>query len=195
MAAADDLDLEVVRARRARERRRETWAGAGLVLALCAAALLVADRVWLEATGTPPPGPGSPAPAFDGRSLEGRPIRLEALRGRVVLLDFWATWCPPCVASMPTLDRLHDELGERGLTVIGVNQEPGEAPRVRAFLESRGLDFPVVMDAGAIAQTYGVRSLPTTFLVDREGEVRASYRGLIPEARLEAAIRDLLAEP
>jgi thioredoxin-like negative regulator of GroEL len=111
----------------------------------------------------------------------------------VVVLDFWATWCPPCVASLPALDRLQKRYAGRGLAVVGVNQEPGSAPRVRAFVEGRELGFPMVLDPGHVARAYGVHSLPTTFVVDAGGVIRASFRGAVSEARLEAAVEAALA--
>ncbi len=135
------------------------------------------------------------APRFSVPGLEAGEHTLAALRGRVVLLDFWATWCPPCVASMPALDRLHAKLEPAGLTVLALNQEPGDEARVRAFAARRGLSLPIGVDPGEVAAAYGVHGLPTSFLIDRAGRIRGSYRGIVSEARLEEAISGLLDEP
>lgn len=167
-----------------------------VVLALMLVAFgLVVGRVVQIASGPPPPRAGASAPAFEAPTPDGAArISLESLRGKVVLVDFWATWCPPCVASMPVLERLHQRLGPKGFTVIGVNAEAGEEATVRAFLRDEGLTLPVVMDDGRIAARFGVFSYPTSFLVGRDGAVRSVHRGVAREAALEAEIEAALAE-
>lgn len=180
--------------RRAEARKRPEWvAGLSLALLLVAAAALASNRLWEVASSHPPPSSGSVAPVLIAPDLDGRMRSLAELEGQVVLVDFWATWCPPCVASLPGLSRLHERYADRGFTVLAVNQEPEAVARVRAFAQARELPFPVLIDPGSISQTYGVRSLPTSFLVDRQGVVRAAWRGLVSEAKLEAALEGLLA--
>lgn len=191
--AAASADERVL-ARRARMRARERTTGLILVLALLVAAGLAGHRIWRIASGSPPPRAGTEAPVFSAERLDGGTLELDHLRGKVVLLDFWATWCPPCVASMPGLDRVHRALADRGFTVVGVNQEPDEAPKVRAFVAREGLAFPVVMDPGDISERYGVYTLPTSYLVDKRGVIRQAYRGVVSERRLEQAVEALLAE-
>ncbi|MEL6183631.1 MAG: TlpA disulfide reductase family protein [Myxococcota bacterium] len=180
--------------RREEARPRDRAAGVILVLCLLAAVGLAGRRVWEIASGTPPPVAGQPAPLFTAPLLEGGSFDLEGARGKVLLIDFWATWCPPCVASLPHLERIHGDFADRDFAVIGVNQEPGDEARVRAFVAGKGLSFPTVMDAGEVGARYGVTSLPTTYLVDREGRVRAVFRGLVSAARLERAIEEVLGE-
>lgn len=170
----------------------------GLVLAglLVGAFVLVLGRVVQVGSGPPPPGAGVPAPAFKAPSLQSQqgPVSLEALRGQVVLMDFWATWCPPCVASMPTLEKLHRELGSQGLVVVGMNVEPGDEATVRAFVRDYQLTFPIAVDPGAISRAYGVYSYPSSFVIGRDGVVRAAHRGPVAEARLRAELEAALAE-
>jgi peroxiredoxin len=110
-------------------------------------------------------GTGEPAPPLVLRDLDGREIRLEAFRGRTVVVNFWATWCAPCVAEMPSLSRLRERLAGSGVEVIGVNLQENAA-RIRPFAESLGLDFPIVRDHdGAASRTWGARVFPTTFVV------------------------------
>jgi thiol-disulfide isomerase/thioredoxin len=135
-------------------------------------------------------------PGFDGSTLEGRRMSLGALRGRVVLVNFWASWCAECRPEMPALERLHREFGAQGLSVVGVNfREDRET--VGRYAKQLGLSFPLVLDpAGAIGTDYGVFGLPATFLVGRDGRAVAFGVGIRdwegPEAK--TLIRGLLAE-
>lgn len=176
-------------------RRRERHSGLGLVLALGLALFLVVGRVVDVATGPVPPRRGVPAPAFSAPDLGGQEKSLAQFRGQVVLVDFWATWCPPCVASMPELEATYRSLGARGFVVLGVNQEPESPDRVRGFVRSKGLSFPVLMDPGAIRRDFGVHSFPTSFLVDREGTICEVFRGPVSGARLTKAVESLLDKP
>src|SRR5688572_3718320 len=158
MTASPEALLE----RRDKAKQADRWSGILLALLMIAALGLAVRHIWTIATGPLPPGPGIAAPAFMGPDLGGRQVELSSLRGKVVLLDFWATWCPPCVASMPHLQKLQDELGGRGLVVLGVNQEPGREEQVKRFLDRQKLTFPSVVDPGKIHVDYGVFSFPTT---------------------------------
>jgi peroxiredoxin len=137
------------------------------------------------------------APDVELPDLSGRPARLRDFRGRVVLLNFWATWCAPCREEMPALQLLAQELGPQGLTVVGVNvKEPRS--KVEAFVREHELRFPVLLDAdGRVGQAYQVFALPATFIVDRRGSLVGTVLGIRdwagPDAR--AYLRQLLATP
>ncbi|MCC7381892.1 MAG: TlpA family protein disulfide reductase [Deltaproteobacteria bacterium] len=178
----------------ARDASRDRWSGVIIALLLLAAFALVGHRVVGIARGPLPPGRGQLAPQFSAPGPDGAPRGLAELADRVVLIDFWATWCPPCVASMPTLAKLHRELSAQGFSVLGVNIEPGDELKVRAFLRERGIDFPVVVDPGHIARRYGVFSYPTSFLVGRDGVIRSVHHGPANESSLRRAIEAALAE-
>lgn len=123
---------------------------------------------------------GNPAPGFAGRDIEGRDASLASFRGeKVVVLDFWATWCGPCRAAMPSLQKLHEQFSGRGLEVIGVNQS--ETPEhVRSFVVKKKYTFRVVIDqAGAIGDSYGVSAIPTTIVIDKHGDVRWLHVGYV----------------
>lgn len=129
----------------------------------------------------------SRAPEFALQTLDGTTINSTDLRGKVVLLNFWATWCPPCTAEMPDLNALYREYGSaRNFMVLGVDFEE-DAETVGPFVQQYGLEFPVVLDRDGrvTTQLFGVRPLPTTFLIDREGFIRDAWSGQIaPEAML-----------
>jgi thiol-disulfide isomerase/thioredoxin len=120
---------------------------------------------------------GITPPGFDLVDLSGRVVRLAALRGRPVLLNFWATWCAPCEMEMPALERISRSFGPDGLAVVAINfKEP--AARVLAFSRERDLTFPIVLDLdGAVAGLYQVETLPFSLLLGRSGEILAAAEG------------------
>ena len=125
--------------------------------------------------------------------LNGQPVDLAAMRGQVVLLDFWATWCGPCVAEMPFLKELGEQYGPRGLRLIGISADGGTKQQLQVFLARHGYDRPQHFDGkgtrNEIAVAFGVASYPTTYLIGRDGRViKKNVRG----AELEAAIREAL---
>jgi peroxiredoxin/Cu/Ag efflux protein CusF len=121
----------------------------------------------------PPPNLTSfPAPDFTLLTLSGAPIRLSDLRGKVVLLNFWVTWCGSCRAEMPTVDALYRRYKDRGLEVLAVNLDAATTSKVQAFVGELGVTFRVGLDpSSSIARTYRVAGLPTTYLIDRAGNV------------------------
>jgi thiol-disulfide isomerase/thioredoxin len=165
-----------------------------LAALMIGALVLVLDPILRVAGGPAPPGAGRAAPSFRAATAAGGADGLAEHAGQVVLIDFWATWCPPCVASMPALERLQRKYRDRGLVVLGMNQEPDDLPSVRAFVAANQLTLPVLIDQGSIARSYGVFSYPTSFLVDRAGLIRTVHHGPAGEAALMAEIEPLLAE-
>ena len=140
---------------------------------------------------------GTKPPEFNGATAEGRTLSLASLRGKVILLNFWASWCLECRPEMPAFERLHRELAAQGLGVIGINAREGTAS-IRTYAKELGLTFPLVTDSkGDINAAYGVIGLPTTFVIARDG--RAVARGVGPREwgneHALAILRALLAEP
>ena len=133
---------------------------------------------------------GSEAPDFAAADLRGRPLALSQLRGRVVVLDFWATWCGPCLLAMPGLQEVHEEFGGRGVEVLAVNL--GEDPEdVGRFLEENGYTFAVVADEErAIGRLFGVRGIPAQVVLNQKGLVAAVEVGYDPE--MKDRLRQLL---
>jgi thiol-disulfide isomerase/thioredoxin len=122
---------------------------------------------------------GKPAPEFSGRLLDGSEFSLGSLKGRVVVMDFWATWCPPCVASIPSIQKMSEKFAaaESPVTVIGINQDQGKTRTVKSFVDKRKITFQQVMDEGEIGNLYGVTGIPTTVILDREGVVQYVHIG------------------
>lgn len=143
--------------------------------------------------GPEPVGPGDAAPAFSLPTLSGEVRDSGDYRGQVVLLDFWATTCVGCIGATPRLNRLHDEYGPRGFSVVSLNQEPDELPRVERVVDERDIRYPVLIDPGHVADAYGVTAFPTVVLVDGGGTIRAVHRGAVAESRLRDEIESLLS--
>lgn len=133
-----------------------------------------------------------PAPPLRYDSLGGSSVDLASLRGRVVLVDFWATWCRPCVAALPRLAALQSELGEKGLTILGASIDEHPA-KVRKALGSSAAAYPVGLVTAEDWNRWGVRSLPALFLVDREGMIVRRFGGEADPSIMRAAIEEALA--
>lgn len=135
-------------------------------------------------------------PEFNLTTLDGAPVSSDSLAGRVVLLNFWATWCPPCRVEMPGFQRAYDKFRNDGFVVLGVSMDQGGSKRVRSFLGERGITYPVAMANPQIVRDFGgVRLLPTSYLIGRDGRIRNEVSGLFASGALDQAIARLLREP
>lgn len=139
--------------------------------------LLLLSGGLLTGMGSKPPQIGGPAAAFTLNDLEGRPVSLADYKGKVVLLNFWATWCEPCKKEMPEIQAAYEKRKEEGFVVLAVNF--GENPDPTAsFVHHGRLTFPVLLDRRAdVAERYGVINLPVTFFIDPEGIIRERIFG------------------
>jgi peroxiredoxin len=140
--------------------------------------------------------PGAAAPDFTLAARDGGKVRLADLKGQVVMINFWATWCGPCRQEMPLLAQIHTKYEPLGFTMLGVNVEPDSAAAV-AWLKNVPVTFPILFDTdSSVAGTFGVEGMPSSVLVDREGKVRYVHRGYKPgdEARYADMIRSLVKE-
>jgi cytochrome c biogenesis protein CcmG/thiol:disulfide interchange protein DsbE len=136
------------------------------------------------------------APAFALTTLAGERVVSDSLRGKVVLVNFWATWCPPCRIEMPGFQQVYERHHAQGLEVLGVSTDALGGRHVADFLAERGVTYPVAMASGGISRDFGgITTLPTSFLIDREGRIRHQVRGYFSEVALERAVVRLLAEP
>jgi peroxiredoxin len=131
----------------------------------------------LHAVGLSQVRPGTRIIDFELQDLKGKKVKLSGLAGQVVFLNFWATWCPPCRAEMPSMERLHARLKDKGLTIIGVDLQEGRR-EVEDFVREYKISFPIVTDHnGSVASSYGIRSIPTTYLIGRDGTILAGRIG------------------
>jgi thiol-disulfide isomerase/thioredoxin len=126
--------------------------------------------------------------------LEGQQLRLSELRGRVVMLNFWATWCGPCRAEIPELNAMQKDMKDQGLTIIGVSWDD-TVEGVREFQQELPQDYTVLMNGEGVQSLFGgIPSLPTTYIIDREGRIRQKIIGARGRTVFEAAIKPLLDE-
>jgi peroxiredoxin len=156
------------------------------VLLLCACALSP-----VSAADAPPA-----APDFTLKSNSGENLKLSELRGQVVLINFWASWCGPCRKEMPLLDQLYQQYKPLGFTVLGVNVEE-DSNQARSLLSKVPVTFPVVFDGtNSVSKMYNVVAMPTTVIVDRNGKVRYLHKGYLPgyEDAYQQQVRTLLTE-
>lgn len=126
------------------------------------------------------PQVGKPAPDFQLPNLEGQYISLSSLRGKPVLINFWATWCPPCREEMPYLQQVYDGWSGKGLVLLTI--DIGEsAATIKEFMQNNNLTMPVLLDTSqSIAQMYNITAIPTTFLIDKDGIIRVKRIGAFP---------------
>jgi cytochrome c biogenesis protein CcmG, thiol:disulfide interchange protein DsbE len=183
------------------ERTHGTRARSSAILRALAVAVLVLGLLWAwvsrphedGAAAQPANRVGARAPDLDLAAPNGGRVSLAALTGRVVVLNFWASWCPPCRAEMGALDAVSKEYAQRGLVVLGVNQMEAESVAA-AFMREQNLSFGLALDAdGSASAAYHVMALPTTYFIDRAGVIRdVVYGGPMTRALIESKVQSLL---
>jgi len=136
------------------------------------------------------------APDFTLKTIDGQEITLSKLKGKVVLLDFWATWCGPCRESIPHLIQLYKAYRENGFEMIGISLDKGDAAVVRNFARSVDIPYPIVVATEEVARDYRVTSIPTTFFIDKEGKIREKISGFnsMIAQQMNSKIADLTSE-
>jgi peroxiredoxin len=135
------------------------------------------------------------APNFTVRTLSGDKVTLSDLRGDVVLVNFWATWCPPCRLEIPGFQRVYDDYKDRGFTVVGLSTDEQGPGVVRTFVTDKGITYPIAMATEEMRRLYGgVDALPQSFLLDKGGHVRKMVAGMFSEGILRREVDALLAE-
>ncbi len=134
-----------------------------------------------------------PAPDFSLPDAQGREVKLSDLKGQVVLLNFWATWCGPCKIEMPWFVEFQRQYKDQGFSVVAVSLDSEGWEVVKPFAEEYKLNFPVVVGDDELADKFGgVAALPTTFIIDKEGRITASHTGLVSKSDYEDEIKNLL---
>lgn len=165
-------------------------------------AVFLAGAVVYMASRAPKPAPApagsaskpQTAPDFTLHSLDGKPLTLSSYRGKVVLLDFWATWCTPCRAEIPRFIDWQQKYGEQGLVVLGISMDDSSRDAVN-FARELKINYPVAMGTTQVADSYGgVLGLPVNFLLARDGRIAAKYVGATDLATLEQQIVEQLAK-
>ncbi|RPJ26903.1 MAG: TlpA family protein disulfide reductase [Chloroflexi bacterium] len=155
-----------------------------------------ADRSGASTSGKiPAPQQGFLAPDFKLKTPEGETVRLSDLRGQAVLVNLWATWCPPCRAEMQSIEKVYKEYKDRGFTVLAVNMTyQDDALAVMPFVQEQGLSFPILLDgAGEMGNAYQLRSLPSSYFIRRDGIINeVVIGGPMSEALLRTRIEDIL---
>jgi cytochrome c biogenesis protein CcmG/thiol:disulfide interchange protein DsbE len=192
-----------------RRRPGTLFAAAGLVL-LLAIALSFVSAVRAQSTPKSLPGtliPASqrrPAPGFTLTDAQGQPVSLEGYRGKVVLLDFWATWCGGCKVEIPWYIDFDRQYRDHGLAAVGASMDDDGWKSVRPFLARKvdpetggdiAMPYPVVIATPAMAKQYNITSMPVTFLIDRQGRIALSHIGVVDRRSFENEIQELLKEP
>jgi cytochrome c biogenesis protein CcmG/thiol:disulfide interchange protein DsbE len=142
--------------------------------------------------GSSPAEGSEVAPPFVVRSIEGKTVRLTDYRGRPVVLDFWATWCAPCKASMPHLDAMQKRYEEHGLVVLGLSVDAMDARAVRRYTQRMGVTFPMAIANERVLNQYGpIRLIPTTIFINRKGEMIRRVTGYIDAETMESYVLEL----
>ena len=183
------------------KKKRQGYITQGIAFMLIAGGIAVA---WMSISHSQAEDPALSAPAamarpeapdFALRDLDGKTVRLSDFDGNVRIVDFWATWCPPCRKEIPLFQSLHETYGDQGLTVIGVSLDKNGVEAVKPFAEQMKMTYTSVIGNPQVGQAYGgIQYIPTTFVIDKRGRIYQKYVGFNDYATFERDVKTLLAE-
>jgi cytochrome c biogenesis protein CcmG, thiol:disulfide interchange protein DsbE len=174
---------------------RRGWALYGWITALFVVMAVVVHFGARQSGGLAPVGERRPTPELAMAQLDGGTWRMTEHRGQVVLVNYWATWCGPCWEETPGLIRLSQELGPKGLAVVGVAIDEGGREKVKSFVNDLHVTYPIALPEKLSQMEYGMAGVPTTILVDRQGRVAKTYVGAVRQADFRTDVEALLDEP
>jgi len=161
---------------------------AGKILAVSAILVLL-----YSCTDNVPKSRGAMAADFTLQELSGgRDVALSEMKGKVVLLEFWATWCPPCRASIPGIERIHEKYKDKGLVVLAVSMDDSGWDAVQSFVKENGIKYTVLKGNDDVAEKYQVRSIPMMLVIDKEGKIVKRYLGFGSDEDVERDIKAVL---
>jgi len=133
------------------------------------------------------------APNFSLKSFDGKIVELSKLKGKVVVVNFWATWCPPCRAEIPDFIKVYDTYKSKGFEIVGIALDEDGWEKVKPFVDKNKISYPIVLGTAAVVQQYGgIEGIPTTFIVDKKGNVVERQVGMLTKGMLEQKIKVLL---
>lgn len=161
-----------------------------------ALALLIAIATLLPAPLHAMPRPGQPAPNFKVVTTSGQPVSMDNYRGYVLVIDFFATWCPPCKESIPHLVEMNRKYSKQGLQVLGLSLDEDGERVVKSFAEERRINYPVALAGESVQTDFGLRSVPVMFVIDKRGKIAEVFTGFSEGIgrSLENLVRKLLVE-
>ncbi len=172
--------------RKQTERQRQKW----LLIVFGIAVMGIAVLMLIFSSGTA----GAQVPDFTATTLSGETVHLTDYKGQVVMLNFWATWCPPCKAEMPTIQAAYKYYREQGFTVLAINNRE-QSTQIQPFANALALTFPIVLDTdSALQDTFAIKGYPTSLFISDAGEVYATHTGMLTPQQLDGYITAGLAK-
>ena len=193
-----DKQEETVQKKKMIDPKYKNWVYTGIFFAVVLGFFIVNNMNGEPEQGPYPPnyvpkGSASQTAAADFmlKATDGSTLKMSDYKGKVVILDFWATWCPPCRRSIPDLIALKNEFGPQGFEIIGVSVDTDTKSEVAPFVERTGINYPVVFGNMQVYQQYGgIKVVPTSFVIDTEGKIVKRYEGIVPLETYRADIRN-----
>jgi peroxiredoxin len=155
--------------------------------------ILVVLAVFLFSVFAAHPGKRQKAPNFLLQTQNGKVIELSKLKGKVVLVDFWATWCPPCRAEIPDFIEVYNIYKSKGIEIIGIALDEEGWSKVTPYIEEAKINYPIVLGSAEVVQQYGgIEAIPTTFIIDKNGDLAGKQVGFLSKEMLEQKLKSLL---